>query len=85
MLAVLARARIHGFNGDHQGQAEDIIEFAIGRQSGVGRDFGTVEVQLQAAVEISLRAPSFDSLIGEPYQHQHLKSAYDALILRVCS
>ena len=39
-------------DADRLGQAEGIIEFAIGQQSGVGRDSGTVELQLQAAVEI---------------------------------
>ena len=52
VLAVLARARINEFIADRQGKAKDIIEFAIGLQSGVGRDFGTVELQLQAAAEI---------------------------------
>ncbi len=35
----------------HLGQAEGIIEFTEGEQPGVGRDLGTVEFQLQAAVE----------------------------------
>ena len=50
--AVLARTRIDEFIADHQGQAEGIIEFATGQQSGVGGDTGTVELQLHLAVEI---------------------------------
>ncbi len=52
VLAVLARARVNEFIADHQGQAEGIIEFAIGQQSGVGRNSRTVELQFRAAVEI---------------------------------
>ncbi len=52
MLAVPARARINEFIAGHQGQAESIFEFAIGQQPGVGSHSGTVELQLQAAVEI---------------------------------
>ncbi len=59
MLAVLARARVNEFIADHQGQAEGIIEFAIGQQSGVGRNSRTVELQLQAAVKIQPQWPTF--------------------------
>jgi hypothetical protein len=33
-------------------QAERVIELAIGQQSGIGSDAGTVELQLEATVEI---------------------------------
>ena len=33
-------------------QAECVIELAIGQQSGIGGDAGTVELQLEATVEI---------------------------------
>jgi hypothetical protein len=33
-------------------QAERVIEFAIGQQASIGGDAGTVELQLEAAVEI---------------------------------
>ena len=52
VLSVLARARINEFIAGHDSQTEGFIEFAIGQQSGVGRDAGTVELKLQAAVEI---------------------------------
>ncbi len=38
VLAVLARVRVNEFIADHQGQAKGIIEFAVGQQSGVGRN-----------------------------------------------
>ena len=52
ILAVLASARVNEFIADHQVQAEGIIEFAIGRQSSIGRNSRTVKLQLQAAVKI---------------------------------
>ena len=52
VLAVLAGARIDKPVASDVRQAEGVIEFAIGEQSGVGGDPGTVELKLQAAVEI---------------------------------
>ena len=51
VLAVLARERVNEFIADHAGQTKSIIEFAIGKQTSVRRDPGTVELQLQATVE----------------------------------
>jgi len=50
--AVLAGARINEFITNHVGQPECVIEFAIGKQSSVGGNPGTMKLQLQAAVEI---------------------------------
>ena len=40
-------------------QAERVIEFAIGQQSGIGGDARTVELQLEAAVEIEPESIGF--------------------------
>jgi hypothetical protein len=40
-------------------QAERVIEFAIGQQSGIGGDARTVELQLEAAVEIESESIGF--------------------------
>ena len=51
MLAVLARAGVNQAIADHAGQTKGIIEFAIGKQTSIGRDPGSVELHLQAAVK----------------------------------
>ncbi len=48
---VLAGARIDRLMAGHVRQAERVIRLAAGRPSGVGGDSGTVERELQAAVE----------------------------------
>jgi hypothetical protein len=35
----------------HGGEAEDVVQFAVGEQAAVGGDPGAVELELQAAVE----------------------------------
>ncbi len=52
MLAVLTGARIDEFVANHVRQSEGAIELAVDQQSGVGGDPGTVELKLQAGVEI---------------------------------
>ena len=52
VTTVLARAAVNQVLPRDSRQAERIIEFAIGQQSGIGGDAGTVELQLEAAVEI---------------------------------
>jgi hypothetical protein len=52
VLAVLAGAWINELIANHIRQPEGVIELAVGQQSGVGGDPGTVELKLQAAVEI---------------------------------
>ena len=56
VLAVLAGARIDELVANHVRQPERVIELSVGKQSGIGGDPGTVELKLQAAVEIELRS-----------------------------
>ncbi len=55
--AVLAGARIGRLMAGHVRQAERVIKLAAGRQAGVGGDSATVELKLQAAVEIEPKRP----------------------------
>ncbi len=55
--AVLAGARIDRLMAGHVRQAERVIRLAAGRPSGVGGDSGTVELELQAAVETEPKRP----------------------------
>jgi len=52
MAAVPAGPRIGEHVRGHCAETEGVIEFAIGEQSGIGRDPRTMELQLHAAVEI---------------------------------
>jgi hypothetical protein len=52
MAAVLASACIGEHVPGHSAETESVIEFAIGQQSGIGRDPGAMELKLHAAVEI---------------------------------
>ncbi len=52
VLAVLAGARVNELIANHVRQPEGVIELTVGKQSGVGGDPGTMELKLQAAVEI---------------------------------
>ena len=45
-------------------QAERVIEFAIGQQSGIGGDARTAKLQLEATVEIEPRASDSASPAG---------------------
>ncbi len=54
---VLAGARIDRLMAGHVRQAERVIRLAAGRPSGVGGDSSTVELELQAAVEIEPKRP----------------------------
>ena len=55
--AVLAGARIDRLMAGHVRQAERAIKLAAGRPSGVGGDSATVELELQAAIEIEPKRP----------------------------
>jgi hypothetical protein len=59
--AVPAGARVNQFIAHHVRQPERVIEFAIGKQPGVGGDPGAMKRELQAAVEIKpqWRRPRF--------------------------
>ena len=46
------------------GQSQRVIEFPVGKQTGVGGDPGAVELQLQAPVEISRRGRRSESPFG---------------------
>ena len=48
-LPVLASGKLVA---GHRGQAERVVEFPVGQQSGVGGDDRTTELEHQAAIEI---------------------------------
>jgi hypothetical protein len=53
VLGIRSRSRIGKRHSAHLiGQAEGIVEFPIGQQSGIGGDAGSVEFQLDATIEI---------------------------------
>ena len=52
MAAVLAGACVGEHVARHRAEAESVVEFAIGQQSGIGGDPGAMELELQPAVEI---------------------------------
>ena len=52
MAAILARARVGERLTRHRGQAERVVEFAIGEQSSIGGHNGATKLQHQTAVEI---------------------------------
>ena len=54
MATVLAGARIGEYLDCHLGQAERVIEFAVGQQSCIGGDDRAAKLQHQATVEIEL-------------------------------
>src|ERR1700732_1967269 len=64
MAAALAPARIRERIACNHRQAEHVIEFAIGQQSGVGGDDRSTKLEHQAAVEIEPENPSFVSPAG---------------------
>jgi len=64
MAAVLARARIGERIACNHRQAEHVIEFAIGQQSGIRGHRRAAKLEHDVAVKSSLRAPPFDSPAG---------------------
>jgi hypothetical protein len=56
---VLAHAAITQMLPCNAHQAKRVIEFAIGQQSGIGGNAGTVKLQLEAAVEIKSQGIRF--------------------------
>jgi hypothetical protein len=52
MAPVLAGAGISEHLTSQCGQAEHVVEFAVGEQPGIGRDRGTTKLQHQTAVKI---------------------------------
>ena len=52
MSPILAGTRIGQHVARHRAEAQGIVEFAIGQQSGIGGDPRAMELKLQAAVEI---------------------------------
>ena len=52
MAAVLAGAGIGEHVTGHRAEAQGIVEFAIGQQPSIGGDPRTMELKLQAPVEI---------------------------------
>jgi hypothetical protein len=52
MAAILTGARISEHVPRRGAEAESVVEFAIGQQSGIGRDPRAMELKLHAAVEI---------------------------------
>ncbi len=52
MAAVPAGAGIGDHRTCHDAETEGVVEFSVGKQSGIGGDPRTMELKLQAAVEI---------------------------------
>lgn len=48
----------------HRRQSEHVVEFAIGKQPGIGSHHRTAKLQHQSAVEIEPENRSFDSPVG---------------------
>ena len=59
VAAVLASARVGEHVTGHRAETEGLVEFTVGEQSGIGGDAGTVELQLETAVEIEPRSVRF--------------------------
>ena len=57
MAGVPAAAAFRQHAAGQIGQPQCIVEVAVGEQPGVGGDAATVELQLQAAVEIAPQGP----------------------------
>lgn len=51
VTGVLAPATVRQHAGGQVGQTQSVVQFAVGEQSGVGRDPAAAELQLQAPVE----------------------------------
>jgi hypothetical protein len=51
MPDVLAAPAFSERRGGRRGQAEGVVQLAVGEQAGVGGDLCSVELELQAAVE----------------------------------
>ena len=62
--AISARAGVGQNIARQRRQSQHVIEFAIGKQTGIGGHDQTAKLQHHAAIEISLSAPSFDSPAG---------------------
>ena len=52
MPSVLAGAAVAEHSARGAGQPKDVVEFPIRKQTGIGRDRGSVELELHTAVEI---------------------------------
>jgi hypothetical protein len=52
VATVAAYAAVNQMSVSDGHQAERVVEFAIGQQAGIGGDTRTVELQLEAVVEI---------------------------------
>ena len=52
MPSILAGTRIRKYFSRARSQAEGVIQFAMGKQPGIGGDHGAAKLQLQATVEI---------------------------------
>ena len=52
MAAIPAGACIGQHVPGHRAEADGVVEFTIGQQSGIGGDPGAMELELQPAVEI---------------------------------
>jgi hypothetical protein len=59
MPAVLACPRVGQVLARDLHQSEGIVQFAMGKQAGVGGDIGAVQLELQSAVEIEPRSVRF--------------------------
>jgi hypothetical protein len=59
MLAILAGTTVGEYIADRIDQSKGVVEFSIGKQTGVGCDPGTVEFELQSAVEIDPKTLPF--------------------------
>jgi hypothetical protein len=64
MPTVPARASISQILPRDYHQAENVIQLAIGQQSCIGGDAGTVELQLETASKLSRKASDSDSPVG---------------------
>ena len=74
VAAVLPATGVRECIPGNLGQSDRIIQFPIRQQPGVGRDLGTVELQLQPTVKTEPQNPRFPfHPSGEPYQQPHIR------------
>ena len=69
MANVFAAPALGEGGGGRRGQAEGVVQLAIGEQAGVGGDPGAVELELEAAVERDPQGRSLASPVTSAIQH----------------
>ena len=81
MAPVPAAPRIGEHRTRHRGQAERVVQLAIGEQPGIGGDRGAVELELQAAVEIEPDGIQFQ--FTRWVRHRRLPQSQDKLLIAI--